>query len=392
VAALTGLGWGRTTGAALRGATKTTDNAATQRYFLERRLEDVKYLRRIVIDSLPFRVGRRPGSDLMLPFESVSKLHAELYLDGDALRVRDVGSTNGTFVNRVRIEDAPLRVGDVLHFAEFEFRLGAQSVDAGEPEEAEHSETLSLRVPKLSQRFPTDTADLQEMLRTQAVAPVYHPILTLPGGAVAGLEVLGRGRLPALPEAPAELFRVAAGMGVEAELSRLFRRVGVEAVAQRKGLPPLFLNTHPSELGHPALIESLAELLKLAPGLKLFLEVHEGALSDAPQVAELRADLHHLGIGLAYDDFGAGEARLIELAEVPPDFLKFDHRFVRGIDQAPSSRRRMLGSLVAAAKDLEVQTIAEGIETAEEAEVCARVGFSHAQGFFFGAPLDPESI
>ena len=97
----------------------------------------------------------------------------------------------------------------------------------------------------------------------------------------------------------------------------------------------------------------------------------------------LRTQLSRSAVGLAYDDFGAGQARLLELAEVPPHYLKFDMSFVRGIDSAPASRQRMLTSLVSVARDLLVYTVAEGVETAEEADVCMRIGFTHAQGFFF---------
>jgi EAL domain-containing protein (putative c-di-GMP-specific phosphodiesterase class I) len=60
--------------------------------------------------------------------------------------------------------------------------------------------------------------------------------------------------------------------------------------------------------------------------------------------------------------------------------------FIRGIDAAPLSRQRLLTSLVAVARDLLVYTVAEGVETAEEAEVCMRLGFTHAQGFYYGRP------
>jgi len=366
--------------------------AAADRYFLESLLEDGARVRRIVIQPVPFRVGRRPGADLMLPFESVSKLHAELYREGDVLRLRDLGSTNGTFVNRTRITDAPVRRGDILHFAEFEFRLGAQSQDAGRMEDTSDPETLSLRGERLPRRFEPGTSDLEEMLRTEAVVPVFQRIVSLPGRELAGLEVLGRGRSPSLPEAPAELLRIARSAGLEGRLARLFRRVAAEATRGHAKLPPLFLNCHPGELGQPGLIESLIEVQRIAPGIDLYLEIHEGALANPGQIALLQQELRRLGIGLAYDDFGAGQARLLELAEVPPDFLKFDHRFVHGIDRAVASRRRLLSGLVEAATDLGVSTIAEGIETAEEAEVCAEAGFSHAQGFFFGSPFGPERL
>ena len=80
--------------------------------------------------------------------------------------------------------------------------------------------------------------------------------------------------------------------------------------------------------------------------------MHEGALADLESVDKLRTQLARSCVGIAYDDFGAGQARLLELAEVPPHYLKFDMSFVRGIDSAPASRQRLLSSLVSVARDL----------------------------------------
>jgi len=204
--------------------------------------------------------------------------------------------------------------------------------------------------------------------------------------------VLGRGAHPKLPESPVELFKVAADIGKEAELSRLFRRKAVEMVKDRHDLPTLFLNTHPAEMETPGLLESLEELRRLAPHLDLALEIHESALAQAQFIVWLRTKLSEINVGIAYDDFGAGQARLLELAEAPPHFLKFDQRFVSGIDKAPASRRRLLASLVAAARELLVKTVAEGGETPAEADICAKVGFTHAQGYHFGRPMPLDRI
>ena len=92
-------------------------------------------LRRIPIHTLPFRVGRRTGIELVLPADSVSKNHAEIYAAGTGLGLRDLGSKNGTFVNRAPIDDAHLCEGDILHFADFEFRVGR--TDEGETAKCE---------------------------------------------------------------------------------------------------------------------------------------------------------------------------------------------------------------------------------------------------------------
>jgi EAL domain-containing protein (putative c-di-GMP-specific phosphodiesterase class I) len=63
-----------------------------------------------------------------------------------------------------------------------------------------------------------------------------------------------------------------------------------------------------------------------------------------------------------------------------------------GIDQAPASRRRLVASLVAAARELLVKTVAEGVETAAEAEVCRDLGFTLAQGYHFGRPASVDTL
>ena len=108
-------------------------------------------------------------------------------------------------------------------------------------------------------------------------------------------------------------------------------------------------------------------------------------------MGRLRSALGRIGIGVAYDGFGGSQSRLLELAEVPPHYLKLDARFVSGIDAAPQ-RQRLVGSLLAVARDLLVYTVALGIETEAEAEVCRRLGFTHAQGFLFGRPRPVEEL
>jgi EAL domain-containing protein (putative c-di-GMP-specific phosphodiesterase class I) len=361
------------------------------RWYFESLVEGGRQLRRVAVHPLPFRVGRLPGLALTLPSESVSKEHAELFLRGGMLHVRDLGSKNGTFVNSERIGESPLREGDILHFAQVEFRLGLQEIDQ-EEEQALEPSTVALGDVSLSEQFLEGTRESPELLRGRQVTSLFQPIVSLPSGTLAGYEALGRGRHPRLPEAPLDLFHIASGVGAEAELSRAFREKALEIADASPGIPALFLNVHPAELETPGLVPAVVAARQRAPGLRLVLEVHEGALADLESVDRLRTQLSRSGVGLAYDDFGAGQARLLELAEVPPHYLKFDMSFVRGIDAAPASRQRLLSSLVSVARDLLVYTVAEGVETPQEADVCMRLGFTHAQGFFFGRPRPIEEI
>src|SRR5208283_5924150 len=98
----------------------------------------------------------------------------------------------------------------------------------------------------------------------------------------------------------------------------------------------------------------------------LTLEIHEAAVTKGAALAELRSLLRRLDIQLAYDDFGVGESRLNDLAEVAPDCVKFDMSLIRGIDSATPQRQQVLASLVQMVGNLGITTLAEGVETAAE--------------------------
>jgi EAL domain-containing protein (putative c-di-GMP-specific phosphodiesterase class I) len=363
-----------------------TVGAPAGRWLLESRAGSDGSLHRTAIRHLPFRLGRGAGVSLVLQSGLVSKEHAEIYSDGRSLRVRDLGSRNGTFVNHQEVADAPLRDGDVLHVGDFEFRL---SREAPRRPVDDDPDGTSIRRAPLSRHFsPGATRAMRELLERGAVTSLFQPIVLAKGSPVIAYEALGRGAHPDLPCGPIELFEVAGTFGPEEQgrLSRLFRRRAVE-LAKRLPQPPLlFLNTHPVELALPGLLESLGELRAFAPQVQMVLEIHESALAQPDFICSLRESLDDMSVGLAFDDFGAGQARLFELAEAPPHYLKFDRRFVTGIDSAPVSRQRLVASLVAAARELLVSTIAEGVETAAEAAACQRAGFTHAQGNHFGRP------
>jgi EAL domain-containing protein (putative c-di-GMP-specific phosphodiesterase class I) len=350
---------------------------ATEHWILESRVGVLPGPHRTELHPLPFRIGRAaPSLTMTLSHEHVSKTHAEIYSDGVALRVRDLRSRNGTFLNQQPITDAALHEDDLLRIGPYEFKIVQK-----DKELPLAAETLPLNRQIAAMHVP-------ELIQTGAVSVIFQPIVLLETGMPVAYEALGRGTLPALSDSPVELLDAAGALGVEAQaqLSRLFRRKAVEIAAALPTPPLLFLNTHPADLEHPGLLESLEQLRRDAPHVPLVVEVHENWLANATLIKWLRRRLAALDIALAFDDFGAGQARLLELAEAPPDYLKFDRRFVTGMESAPESRQRLVASLVAAARELRARTVAEGVETAAEAEACRRAGFAYAQGFYFGKP------
>ena len=332
--------------------------------------------RSVAVASSPFVIGRSTSATLTIASPTVSSSHAELRVEGDDLRVRDLGSTNGTFVNGIRVvTESPVRAGDLLQIAEIVFRVGVQRgyVDCKTIAGDQTDQALAL-------------IQFDKLIAERAVLPHYQPIVEMATQQTIGFEVLGRSLLFGLGT-PHAMFSAAALLDLESELSRILRDEGVRLAESLPANPLVFLNTHPAELQDQTQLESsLRELRRTFPNASLVLEIHEAAATSVEQMRTLRGVLNELGMKLAYDDFGAGQARLAELSDCPPDYLKFDIQLIRGIDSASPERQRMLASLVRISADLGIISLAEGIETAAEHAACRQLGFVYGQGFRYGTP------
>ncbi len=329
----------------------------------------------ILVNPCPFSVGRRPGCSLQLNFKTISGNHAELTIDGGQLWVSDLNSTNGTYVNGRRInQSTPLREEDLLQFADLAYRVKSEA----------RSTTCQTMQEDMCDRALA-LVQFDRLMENRLVTPYYQPIVDMKTGQFRGYEVLARSRLFGL-ESCAAMFDAASRLNMEVELSRMLRWEGVREGLNLPNNSTLFVNTHPLEIRNEGLVDSMATARQLSSEVPIILEVHEAAITDPREMRELRSHLKELNIGIAYDDFGAGQTRLSELVEAPPDYLKFDISLVRGIDLAPPERQKMLASLVSMVIDLGVNPLAEGIETPGEAEVCRAMGFLTAQGYHFGRP------
>ena len=337
----------------------------------------------IALDPLPFRIGRLRDCQMVLNSPSVSRAHAEIYIEEGRLALRDLDSTNGTFLNGVRLkEPALLQSGDIVHFGEVEFRVAMARA-------ADHSTDtfMALASPlELSSLLPRHETEFFELLERKEIRTLFQPIVDLSSGEHAAYEAVGRGTHPGLPSTPIELFQIAERLGKAPELSRLLRVAALSEGSRLPGSPRLYLNLHPAETFQPRLMGSLEELRRDFAAVPITMEISEKALVEPGRMRQFKADLKALGIALAYDDFGAGQARILELIQAPPDVLKFDMALVRGLHEAPPTTRKMLRSLVSMAADLGVETLAEGIECEGERAACQEIGFTFGQGFYLGPP------
>jgi len=328
------------------------------------------------IKTYPFHIGRGQNVCLYVPSLAVSKLHAKIYESDGIVFLRDMGSTNGTFVNGVQIQ-GPQEIsdGDLIQFADTAFRITRE-------------------VHRVTQTVGSDLCDTAlalsqfDRLMTEdgAIITHYQPIVDAYNGETLGYEVLGRSRIYGLKK-PDSMFRAAAQLQLGSELSRMFRNVGLSTTHEFNSDPHLFLNTHPEELNDiQSLIGSLKSLRDTNPRQPITIEIHESTVANSRVMSLLRVALQDLDMGLAYDDFGAGQSRLVELANVPPDYLKFDITLIREIHKANAQKQEMMEKLVKMTKDLGAVTLAEGVEDEDEAEACRQLGFELFQGFHFGRP------
>ncbi|KLU04227.1 EAL domain protein [Rhodopirellula islandica] len=326
-------------------------------------------------------VGRTDDADVCIAVSSVSKQHAKIWVDEDGLHVEDLGSTNGTHHNGRPVRQASLVEGDLLQFANAVFRVGCQQEELPDG-------TLEEGLIPWAQTLLT----FERLLSQRAVVPHYQPIITMDRLSTPGYEVLARSDLPEL-KSPAAMFEIAERLGQNAALSEMMREEASRLLmTANKTDSKIFLNTHPDELATERLLTSLAELRDRYPSLAFVIEIHEGAVTEVEQMRSLREQLAHLGMQLSYDDFGAGQGRLLELVEVPPDILKFDMQLIRDIDQASASRQDLLRSLIRIAQDTGSITLAEGVETEAEHETCVQLGFELGQGFLYGRPATVDHV
>lgn len=354
-------------------------------WFLECFVSGRKTMRRIPLASFPFTVGRGRNMSLHLDSLDISRLHSEFQSDGVRLYLQDMGSTNGTFVNLQPITNKFLLThGDIIHFADMEFRLIQENIA-----ESTDAELTMVGIGSLPNALPQGLNELQELLGQAMTTVVLEAIVGSQDDKTYGYELLGRGCHPSLPINPAALFQIAESGGLEVELSELFRNKGVGQVCSQTGNCKLFVNTHPRELDNPArLLHSIELLHRDHPLVKLVLEIHEEAATDLATMRLLKANLQSLDVQLAYDDFGAGQARLLELVEVPPDYLKFDIKFFQEVESASQFRINMIRALLQICREEKIIAVAEGVSSQTEVDFCRSLGFELLQGYFFAAFLN----
>jgi EAL domain-containing protein (putative c-di-GMP-specific phosphodiesterase class I) len=228
----------------------------------------------------------------------------------------------------------------------------------------------------------------------------YQPCINLRTGRVTSVEALARWEHPDLGLLPpgdfihlAEETGLIVGLGLQVlsisceQAKRWHRALGDEA-------PRVHVNLSAPQLSAKNLADLVGAVLDasgLPPSL-LCLEITESVLmEDAASVIDTLHALSDLGVSIAIDDFGTGYSSLSYLRRFPVHLLKVDMSFVDGLGPDPEDSA-IVAAIVNLAHTLDLEAIAEGVETAEQLAELRRLGCGGAQGFFFARPAPADEV
>jgi EAL domain-containing protein (putative c-di-GMP-specific phosphodiesterase class I) len=239
-------------------------------------------------------------------------------------------------------------------------------------------------------RSRSQSRQLLQVILSGDIQVRYEAIVDLHNAQVLGYESLSRGPDGTEFVNPRELFHRAEDAGLLHELDGLCRRKALQGAHRLPRGRTLFINCLPTAIGDPNLrgegLRKMLEEFDIRPS-DLVLEISESESIDNFGVfREVVDTCRGLGIRVAIDDAGTGYANLESIMEIAPDFIKTDVILARGIDQDPS-RQEVLRAMLAVARGIGAEVVAEGVETDRELRVLREIGIQYGQGYYFGAAL-----
>jgi diguanylate cyclase (GGDEF)-like protein len=244
-------------------------------------------------------------------------------------------------------------------------------------------------------------AQLQRAVELDQLRLVYQPIIELGTRRVVALEALVRWQHPERGLiTPGEFIEIAEENGAILPIGSWVLRQACQHAGswQRAGLIPmrtsLCVNVSAREVQQPDFVASVRATLEEA-GVEpssLMLEITETALLKATSpTMDTLGELRGLGVRIVIDDFGTGYFSLSHLRQFPVDALKIASEFVQG-STTDARSAALAGAMVALSQSLGIATVAEGIETAEQARRMESLGCALGQGYFFAEPMEQAAI
>jgi diguanylate cyclase (GGDEF)-like protein len=241
--------------------------------------------------------------------------------------------------------------------------------------------------------------DLRLAIESNQLQLYFHPQLCAKSGELVGLEALLRWNHPELGMVPPTLFiPIAEEMGFIGNIGQWVLIKACESYLswQEQGLTDFTVSVNLSikELQSEYFVERIAQCIEHYPidPKRLQFEITESIFAnDAQAIIDKLHQLKSMGFQIAMDDFGTGYSCLSYLKDLPIDVIKIDRSFVQCLTFQDSQRHRsIIAAIIDLAKRLDMTTLAEGVETEEQAEYLRSIGCEHFQGFLFAKPMPFE--
>lgn len=242
--------------------------------------------------------------------------------------------------------------------------------------------------------------DLRRAIERQELRVFYQPIISLMTGRLSGFEALVRWQHPEkglispaafIPVAEETGLIIAIGQWVLQETCQQLRQWQL-AFSSATSLH-VNVNLSSKQFSQPDLIYQVAQVLhqtELAPDC-LKLEITEsGIMENASSAATLLQQLKALGVQLCIDDFGTGYSSLSRLHQFPIDTLKIDRSFIRTMT-SEGENAEIVQAILTLAQNLEMEVVAEGVETEEQLQQLRQLHCKYGQGYFFAKPLNSKA-
>ena len=240
----------------------------------------------------------------------------------------------------------------------------------------------------LAERHTLEVA-LREGIAAGQLVPYYQPIVDLETRQVRSVELLCRWKHPERGLlSPDKFIRVAEDTGLIGPLTMSLLRQAIKDLPRFPAHWRLSFNVAPQQIQDETLVPALLAQLREAgvPPQRLDVELTETALvNDTARAREVIMALKRAGMTVTLDDFGTGYSSLSYLAEMTFDKIKIDRSFVRTLRSRPESAK-IVAAIVGLSRSLGVDTVAEGVETEDEAQMLQQLGCKHGQGYLFGRP------
>jgi predicted signal transduction protein with EAL and GGDEF domain len=243
--------------------------------------------------------------------------------------------------------------------------------------------------------------DLRLAIEREELYNAYQPIVAATDGGLVGFEALVRWQHPergVVP--PLEFIPVAEQTGLILQIGQMVLTEACRQMVRWEGeglvSPDMRINVNlsPRQVSDPGFVASVAAVLAesaLDPQ-RLSLEITESVLVDDTESAlETLRELKSLGVRLVLDDFGTGYSSLAYVRRFPIDVLKIDRSFVGGLG-LNSEDSAIVAAVISMSAALGVGTVAEGVETEDQADRLRALGCDHAQGYLYGRPLDAAAV